>query len=148
MNICTLLHPGRVNCRFFLTPTNTVEFVTLAWDFEPGSAVIVHYSTKNEWVAKISYIIYVTSIIHPFCHFSAKTILDDALIRFSRTRWRGNFYLCNIYKLDIRLCEKRRCFAAYCCYKVRNVECILRIKLLETQNSSGVYFRNYSVWHN
>ena len=59
---------GRVLPANFFDFNNTLEFLTLAWDFEPGSALIVHYTTKDVCVAIFSYIIYVTSVIHTFCH--------------------------------------------------------------------------------
>jgi len=65
--------------------SNTLEFNTLASDFEPGRFVTVRYSFKNVLVAEI----FLYNLRHygfsNVCHFSARHILDNRLIRHTRT---------------------------------------------------------------
>jgi len=127
-----LLQPGRVLPASFSVFSNTVDFHTLAWGFEPGSALIVHYTTKKVRLAIFSYIIYVTSVIHTFCHFQPFRPKLYSTIQQSgfHVLVEGEIFICATYKVNIRHYKKRRYFDASYCYMVRIVDCTLKEKLL------------------
>ena len=141
LNVCRLLQPGRVLPANFSNFSNTSEFLTLAWKFEPGSALIVHYTNKNVWIATFSYIIYVTSVIHTFCHFQLfRPDLYSTIQQSGFHVLAEEIFICAIYRVNIRLHKKRRCFAASCCYKVRIVDSTLKVKLLANSKFKSSIF--------
>jgi len=135
LNLRILLHPGSVSTVSFSDFNNTLEFVTLAWDYEPGSNLIVHYTTKNVWFAKI--------FLYNLRHIGYSNIWSLQLFLpelYSTIQWSGFhvlaegeiFYLCNI-QTEYKIVRETTRFC--CFFLLQGKNCWLYFKHKTISNS-------------